>query len=61
MIQQRRHLKRQQEQEREALMARSFTTNDRTDTAINLDHSVQHHNRLQVNIHTSYLKHFLTL
>ncbi|KAF2347064.1 hypothetical protein FHG87_022180 [Trinorchestia longiramus] len=47
MIQQRRALRRQQEEERAALLSRSFTTNDNNDTAISLDYSLQHNNRLQ--------------
>uniref|UniRef100_A0A2P2IA96 Golgi SNAP receptor complex member 2-like n=1 Tax=Hirondellea gigas TaxID=1518452 RepID=A0A2P2IA96_9CRUS len=48
VIQQRRTLRKQQELERAALLSRSFTTNDAPrDTAISLDHTLQHHSRLE--------------
>lgn len=40
-----RYLLEQQERDREELMSRTFATNDQ-DTAIQIDHAVQHHDRL---------------
>ncbi|XP_022289640.1 Golgi SNAP receptor complex member 2-like [Crassostrea virginica] len=44
-LQQKRYLLEQQERDREELMSRTFATNDQ-DTAIQIDHAVQHHDRL---------------
>ncbi|XP_074656526.1 Golgi SNAP receptor complex member 2-like [Tubulanus polymorphus] len=46
--QHKRYQREEEEREREALMSRTFTTND-ADTSIMIDHALQHHNRL----HTS--------
>ncbi|CAL4242790.1 unnamed protein product, partial [Meganyctiphanes norvegica] len=45
MIQQRRILRQKESEEREALLARKFTTND--ETSIDVDYGLQHHNKLQ--------------
>ncbi|XP_062612607.1 Golgi SNAP receptor complex member 2-like [Saccostrea cucullata] len=44
-LQQKRHMLEQQELDREELMSRTFTANDQ-DTSIEIDHAVQHHERL---------------
>lgn len=47
MLQQRRAMRHREEEERQALLSRKFTTEDQNDTSIFLDHELQHHNQLQ--------------
>lgn len=44
-LQQKRYMLEKQERDREELMSRTFAANDQ-DTAIQIDHAVQHHDRL---------------
>ncbi|XP_052698310.1 Golgi SNAP receptor complex member 2-like isoform X1 [Crassostrea angulata] len=44
-LQQKRYMLEKQEQDREELMSRTFAANDQ-DTAIQIDHAVQHHDRM---------------
>ncbi|XP_025089535.1 Golgi SNAP receptor complex member 2-like [Pomacea canaliculata] len=45
-LQHKRYMRAQEEQEREALLSRTFTTNDQQDTSIYIDPALQHHSRL---------------
>ncbi|KAB7495675.1 Golgi SNAP receptor complex member 2 [Armadillidium nasatum] len=46
-VQQRRYSRLKEEKEREALLARKFTTNDNEETTIFMDHELRHHSKLQ--------------